>query len=124
MATLLLVDDERPMREFLAQALEDSGHRVLQAFHGRHALTVLAAGGPERPDLVLADVMMPLVGGVELCRTLKADPQTADIRVILMSAALGRATANAGADALIAKPFDLDTLDSLIARVLAGETAA
>lgn len=112
------------MREFLAQALEDSGHRVLQAFHGRHALTVLAAGGPERPDLVLADVMMPLVGGVELCRTLKADPQTADIRVILMSAALGRATANAGADALIAKPFDLDTLDSLIARVLAGETAA
>lgn len=120
MATILVVDDERPVREFLAQALEDNGHRVLQAYHGRHALSLLAGTRPERPDLVISDVMMPLVGGVELCRALKADPDTADIPVVLMSAAVPRATLSAGADAFIPKPFDLDAMDRLVARVLSA----
>lgn len=119
MATIVVVDDERPVREFLAQALEDAGHRVLQAHHGRQALEVLASAGAEQPDLVLADVMMPLIGGVELCRTLKSDPETAHIPVILMTAASGRATAGSGADGFITKPFDLDALDALIASALA-----
>ena len=62
--------------------------------------------------------MMPIVGGVELCGILKADPSTADIPVILMSAAHSRASAISSADAVIAKPFDLDTLDSLIEALL------
>jgi CheY-like chemotaxis protein len=65
------VDDERPVREILAQALEDSGYRVQQAYHGRQALELIAQ---QPPDLVLSDVMMPLLGGVELCQTLKAAP--------------------------------------------------
>ncbi len=121
MATILVVDDERPNREFLAQALADKGHHVLQAFHGRGALRLIAAG-PDRLDLVLSDVMMPLMGGVELCRALKADPETAGIPIILMSTAAARATVESGADALIAKPFDLDELDALVGRVL-GERA-
>lgn len=124
MAVIVVVDDERPMREFLSRALEDGGHRVLQAFHGRHALSVVASSGAERPDLVLADVMMPLIGGVELCRRLKADPDTANIPVILMSAASARATLGSGADAFIAKPFDLDALDALITRLLAQRSSA
>lgn len=118
MATIVLVDDERPVREILAQALEDGGHRVLQAFHGRHALKVIDSTRPETPDLVITDVMMPLVGGVELCRMLKADPETADIPVVLMSAAAARATVGAEADGFIGKPFDLDAMDALVDRVL------
>ncbi len=120
MATILVVDDERPVREFLAQALEANGHQVFQAFHGRHALSLIARGGPKRPDLVLSDVMMPLVGGVELCQTLKADPATADIGVVLMSAVAPRVVDGAGADGFIRKPFDLDALDALLEGVLAA----
>ena len=117
MATILVVDDEKPVRQFLVAAFEQQGHHVLEAYHGRHALNVLASSAPH-PDLVVSDVMMPIVGGVELCRVLKADPSTADIPVILMSAAHSRARSASSADAIIAKPFDLDALDALINRLL------
>ncbi len=123
MATILLVDDERPTREFLAQALADEGHHVLQAFHGQDALRLIAAG-PDRPDLVLSDVMMPLMGGVELCRALKADPATAGIPVILMSAGAPRATVGSAADGFLAKPFHLDALEALVAHLLGGQATA
>ena len=116
-ATILLAEDERPLREVLAQALEWSGYRVLQAYHGRHALQLVDR---ERPDLVISDVMMPLVGGIELCQRLKADPATAAIPVILMSAAGAHVAQDAPADAVVVKPFDLDALDSLVHRLLAG----
>ena len=117
MATILVVDDEKPVRQFLVAAFEQAGHQVLEAYHGRHALNVLASS-PLHPDLVVSDVMMPIVGGVELCGILKADPSTADIPVILMSAAHSRASAISTADAVVAKPFDLDALDALIKRLL------
>jgi CheY-like chemotaxis protein len=113
MATILVVDDEKPVRQFLVTAFEQQGHQVLEAYHGRHALNVLA-NSSLHPDLVLSDIMMPIVGGVELCNLLKADPSTADIPVVLMSAAHSRAMAISNADAVITKPFDLDTLDALI----------
>src|SRR5579871_3597181 len=121
MATILVVDDEKPVRQFLVAAFEQEGHQVLEAYHGRHALNVLA-GSSVHPDLVLSDIMMPIVGGVELCGILKADPSTADIPVILMSAAHSRASAISSADAVIAKPFDLDTLDAVIERLLGPRT--
>jgi CheY-like chemotaxis protein len=117
MATILIVDDEKPVRQFLVAAFEEAGHQVVEASHGRDALGLIASNAA-RPDLVISDVMMPLVGGVELCRTLKADPATADIPIVLMSAAYPRTSANAGADAVIGKPFDLDTLDALVHRLL------
>jgi CheY-like chemotaxis protein len=98
-------------------AFEQEGHQVLEAYHGRHALNVLATSRLH-PDLVLSDIMMPIVGGLELCSILKADPSTADIPVVLMSAAHSRVAAVSRADAVIAKPFDLDMLDALIAQLL------
>jgi two-component system, OmpR family, response regulator VicR len=117
MATILIVDDEKPVRQFLVAAFEQEGYQVLEAHHGRHALNLLASSALH-PDLVLSDIMMPIVGGVELCRILKADPATANIPVVLMSAAHSRVSAVSKADAVIAKPFDLDTLDALIERLL------
>ena len=119
MATILIVDDEKPMRQFLVAAFEQEGHQVLQAAHGRQALNMLA-GTSAHPDIVISDVMMPLVGGVELCSVLKADPSTADIPVILMSAAYSRASTISAADAVVGKPFDLDTLDAVVQRLLAS----
>ena len=122
MALILVVDDEKPIREVVAHALEGAGHHVLQAIHGRDALSVIAGARPERPDLVLADVMMPLVGGAELCRALKVEPATTGIPVVLMSAAV--AHVGAGEDAFIAKPFNLDALEALVGGVLAAHRAA
>jgi CheY-like chemotaxis protein len=114
---ILIVDDEAPLRDFLAVVLEDLGHRVLGAINGLHALA-LAAG--EEPDLVISDVMMPVMGGLELTRRLKAgEAGDAAVPVILMSAAGPRSTETAGADAYIDKPFELASIEALVARLLA-----
>jgi CheY-like chemotaxis protein len=113
-ALILIVDDEAPIRDFLAGFLEDAGHRTVEAINGAQALAVIAK---ERPDVVLCDVMMPVLNGAELCRRLKAGAETTSIPVILMSSAGPKATEGAGADAFIAKPFDsLDDVDALVRR--------
>lgn len=113
MATILIVDDEAPVRSFLAQLLADGGHRTLQAVHGAEALDLVAK---ERPDLVVSDIMMPVLNGAELCRRLKARDGLPPIPVILMSAAGPRAADGTGADAFIDKPFDLADMEALIER--------
>jgi DNA-binding response OmpR family regulator len=117
-ATILVVEDEAPIRELLADIVVDHGHRSLQANNGQDALDVIAR---ERPDLVLSDVMMPLINGAELCRRLKAAVATRSIPVILMSAA-GRSVAEGtGADDFLDKPFHLDEVEALLHEWLPGE---
>jgi len=115
MATILIVDDEQPLRELLADVLESDGHRVMTAGNGREALTIVAR---DRPDLVVSDVMMPLLNGVRLCQQLKADPSTASVPVILMSSVGPRVVAGSGADAFLKKPFDLDEVEMLVRMLL------
>lgn len=109
-ASVLVVDDEGPVREFLVEMLHDLGWRVRQAIHGRQALTLASE---ERPDLVISDVMMPVMDGAELCRRLKAELSPPPV-VILASAASPRVAENAGADAFLSKPFDLAELEGLV----------
>jgi CheY-like chemotaxis protein len=116
MATILVVDDERPLREMLAAAFGSSGHRVVEARDGRQALEMVAA---ERPDAVVSDVIMPLMGGAELCRRIKGDAATRHLPVVLMSATDERRVQGAGADAFVAKPFDLDHLEQVVDELLA-----
>lgn len=118
MRTILIVEDEAPLRELLADILEDAGYRAQQAIHGREALALVEQ---ERPDLVLSDVMMPVLNGAELCRLLKAQPSTASMPVILMSAAGPETADGAGADAFVDKPFHLDELEALVRRWLPPE---
>jgi len=111
MATILIVDDESPVRHFLALLLAEAGHATLQAINGREALCVVQT---QPPDLIITDVMMPIMGGVQLTRTLKARESTRRIPVILMSAAGPRVADGAGADAFIDKPFALDDMEALV----------
>lgn len=117
MPTVLVVDDERPLRELLVGVFEAGGYRVVQARDGRQALELVAA---ERPDLIVSDVMMPLMDGAELCRRLKAEAATRGLPVVLMSAVDMARYADAGADAMLSKPFDLDVLEGVAERLLAG----
>lgn len=115
MSTILIVDDEQPVRELLAEVFTAAGHHAIQAAHGRQALELIDG---DRPDLVISDVMMPVLGGVELCRRLKAEAGTRAIPVILMSAAGRPVGDGACGDAFIDKPFTLEAVEALVRRWL------
>jgi two-component system cell cycle response regulator len=116
-ATILVVDDEAPLRAVLSEAFAELGYRVLAAANGREALALLAQ---ESVQLVLSDVMMPVMTGVELCQAVKALPELAKVPVILVTAAGRAAAEQAGADAVLDKPFGIDALEALVRRWLPG----
>ena len=112
---ILVVDDEASIRELLTFNLKKNGYEVTAAADGREALAK-AAG----MDLVLLDIMLPEVDGLEVCRRLKADPQTSGIPIIMLTAkaeeidrVLGL---ELGADDYVVKPF---SMRELLARVKA-----
>jgi DNA-binding response OmpR family regulator len=117
-ATVLVVDDDVTIRRLLQITLETEGFGVVTAGDGAEALR--AAQSAPRPDLVLLDIMMPGMDGLQVCHTLKSDEATQTIPVVLLSAKaqshdieLGL---RVGADDYITKPPDL--LD-LVARIRA-----
>jgi class 3 adenylate cyclase len=106
-AKILIVDDEPFNVDYLEQELEDFGYDTISATNGQEALEKVAA---ESPDLVLLDVMMPLMDGFTVCRILKADEDTRLIPVVMMTA-LGSVEdrvkgIEAGADDFLTKPVD------------------
>ena len=116
MARVMVVDDEDVLLEMLAALIEDLGHQPVTATGGHEALAILAST-PEPPALILSDVMMPRMNGVELARTIKTDSAYRSVPVLLMSAAFRPPGGNV-ADYFIHKPFDLDMVAELIAHYL------
>jgi CheY-like chemotaxis protein len=113
MAIILVVDDEQPVVDLLTDMLEDEGHTVVPAFNGRVALELVAH---QQPDLVISDVMMPFVDGIQLCRRLREEHDAQRLPIILMSAALPPDLSSCGANAFLGKPFDIDRFEGLIAK--------
>ena len=111
MAIVLVVDDEEPILSIVAEVVEEMGHQVLRAMNGREALDMVRT---TPPDLVLSDVMMPFLNGVDLCRTLKSDGATSHIAVVLMSAVAADRGQSAGADGFVHKPFSLDEIEAAV----------
>ncbi len=113
---VLLVDDNVINVHVLAEILKGAGLRARGATSGARALQAIKA---QRPDLVLLDVEMPGMDGYEVCRTLKADPATADIPVVFISAhddpALKTKAYRAGGADYVGKPFEAD---EVLARVV------
>ncbi len=112
---VLLADDNADMRDYVRRLLVERGYRVTTASDGRAALD---AAQEQRPDLVLSDVMMPVMDGAELVRRLRAHPSLRTLPVILLSARAGEEeTAGGlelGADDYLTKPF---SARELLARV-------
>jgi len=110
-ARILIVDDEPTNRELLRDTLELRGYIVEEAGSGAEALARIAAAPP---DVVLLDVAMPGMDGLEVCRKLKGDPLTAPLPVIMVTAHVDRkdrlAGIEAGADDYLTKPVDLQDL--------------
>lgn len=106
--TVLVVDDDRLIREVITLALEDTGYQVVAA----ESVDAVHTASDTQPAVVLLDINMPLMDGVEVRRRLHANPQTAHIPVIALSAAtnLRARAAEMSADDYLSKPFDIDEL--------------
>ncbi len=100
MSRILVVDDEPDQRFLLRRIFEREGHVVSEAGDGAAALRMVRESAP---DLVVTDMMMPVIGGVELIRCVRSEPATAHIPIL---AASGDSRLAGAADAVVPKPYD------------------
>lgn len=120
-ATILVVDDDPVILQLLQVNFEMEGFTVITAADGEQGVDRTRA---DRPDIVVSDVMMPRMTGIELVAVLKADPDTAGIPILLLTAKAQQADIGAGMDAgaddYVTKPFEpLDLVDR-VNRLLNG----
>jgi two-component system phosphate regulon response regulator PhoB len=111
MARILVVEDEADLREVLNYNLSQAGHQVRLVPRGKDALAALKA---EHADLVLLDLMLPDMAGTEVCRAIKQDPATREVRVVMVTAKgeeIDRVVGfELGADDYVVKPFSVREL--------------
>jgi len=111
---ILIVDDEDNIRFVLKYNLELDGHTILEARNGEEALNLVK----EKPDAILLDVMMPVMNGLEVCQTLKGNPDTKETPIIMLTAKSQlidiEDAFRAGADDYLTKPFEPDEISAKI----------
>jgi len=117
---ILVVDDEPTIVRLMEFILARQGHEMIVAVNGEEALEKIQS---QRPDLVLLDIMMPRIDGYEVAQRLRADPATAALPIIMLSAKAQdediRKGVEVGIDEYITKPFTPDYLVQVVAKYLA-----
>lgn len=123
--TILLVEDNQDNQEIYRCILAYYGYQVLQAFDGGSGVEIARTHGP---DLILMDLTMPVMDGLEATRMLKADPATAAIPIVALTAHTQHedfaAAAEAGCDAFLSKPVAPHTVAAEVRRILEGGAGA
>jgi two-component system phosphate regulon response regulator PhoB len=124
MARILVVEDEKDLQDVLAYNLKKAGHEPTVVGLGHEALARARADGP---DLILLDLMLPDVPGTEVCRTLKSDPATRHIPVVMLTAKgeeIDRVVGfELGADDYVPKPYSMRELTLRVAAILRRRAA-
>ena len=121
LSTILVVDDDPDTRSLLRLILETAGHEVVEAAHGRAALEIIQPD--PLPDVVLTDLMMPVLDGAALIGRLNSEPRTAAIPIVVVSASSDAAStlqASGLVQAFVRKPFDVYALVHSVESVAAG----
>ena len=112
---ILIVDDDEDLRVLVGRVLKQSGHQVLEAADGCEALDMIRK---DQPDLVLLDLYMPPPDGMEVLRTLRSQPQTANLPVVILTAAgdevSTRMSFDMGATDFLSKPFSPPQLNARV----------
>ncbi len=109
---VLIVEDDADLREMMAQLLSLEGFQTATVANGREALDYLHNG--DAPDIILLDLMMPVMDGWEFRRKQQADPALASVPVIVLSALDQTRAADVNAAAFLKKPLDFDRLIQLV----------
>ena len=123
---ILLVDDDPDSRMLVAEALVEKGYRVQQAENGRHALELLAGGTSPPPDMILLDLMMPVMDGWQFLAARSLDPRLASIPVLVLSSmeVMKASLEPNDVHGIVRKPFDLDELVGFIEKPRKLDTSA
>jgi len=118
----LVVDDARIAATTIAEALTLLGYQAEVAYSPRVAIESISK---RVPDVILLDINMPGIDGVEVCRYLRRDPSTEKVPIIVMSSEAEEETVDkvyeAGANAFLAKPIDIDILERALNRILKSD---
>ena len=121
MSTILIVEDNEKNMKLLRDVLTFKGHKVIEAIDGE---TGVALGQSELPDLVLMDIQLPGINGVEALKQLRADERTAKIPIIAVTASVmdqdRRVIIDAGFDAFVSKPVSLKEFMAAVNQALEG----
>ena len=108
---VLIVEDDRSLADVLAYNLKQAGYEVLQACDGQDGLTQAQL---KTPDMVVLDLMLPVLDGLEVCRRLRADPATKDVLILMLTAKSEESDEligfSLGADDYVTKPFSVKVL--------------
>lgn len=116
---ILIADDEEDVKVVVQLFLESKGYEILTAYDGLDAVEKIQS---EKPDLVLLDIMMPLIDGFEVCKKIKDIPELADIPIIMMSASSHAESKQRGIEVgaidYLVKPFSPEELGKLIEKTL------
>ncbi len=119
MSVILLIEDNQDVRENLTEMLNLNGFDVMEAENGMHGLDLMEE---KLPDLILSDIMMPIMNGFEFLIILKEDKRTAEIPFVFVTAMIEKKEIEkafaAGANDYITKPFDLSELINKINSLL------
>jgi two-component system alkaline phosphatase synthesis response regulator PhoP len=117
---ILIADDEEDVKAVVQLFLESKGYLTVTAFDG---LDAIERAKEEHPDLIILDIMMPIIDGFEVCKKLKADPSLAKIPVIMLSASSHSESKQRGLEAgavdYLIKPFEPEQLERVIKNILA-----
>jgi DNA-binding response OmpR family regulator len=116
MATVLIVDDEIAITEFLSETLQDEGHSVFVCYNGAQALQRIHN---QLPDLVLLDINMPVMDGAQVLQELRANAQSTLPIIVLSAQHHIEQYLDMGATAVIAKPFAISALLETVDQVIA-----
>jgi two-component system, chemotaxis family, chemotaxis protein CheY len=112
---VLVVDDDPDILDAICDILDAEGYRVSRARHGQEALEQVAA---ERPDIILLDLMMPVMDGVAFSQALRLRPGVNDVPIVVISAdGNPQRAAAVGAAGYLAKPFDIEALLAQVAGI-------
>jgi CheY-like chemotaxis protein len=120
MTNVLVVEDDATLRRVIELVLEARGFVVAQARHGDMALELMAES---RPDIVVADLKMPVMDGYELLERMQQDPNLQHVPVILLTGNLEAGRTAEGADAVLVKPFEPADLIATIERLTEKDAA-
>ena len=119
---VLVVDDDPDILDAICDILEAEGYRVSRARHGVEALEQVDG---ERPDVILLDLMMPVMDGVAFSQALRQRPAVSDIPIVVISAdGNPQRAASVGATGYLAKPFDIEALLSQVAGITRGASSS